>query len=126
MANVTASQGTPCRLWLELEPAAGSLVPSGFSYHIEWLGPDGEQEFLLKTSDEGRQVQEGNRIHLEVDIPRDAPIGHYDPTRFEMRYSSRNHHNVREESVDEVPLPSIEVSGASHPEVPWPKVKSSG
>jgi hypothetical protein len=126
MAKVAASQGRSCRIWLELEPATGQVVPQGFSYHVEWLGPDGEPEFVLKTRENAQQIQEGNRVYLDVHIPKEAPVGLYDPTRFEMRYGLGNHRQVREESVDDVSLPSIEVSAAVNPEVPWPKVKRSG
>jgi hypothetical protein len=126
MLKVAATAGQSCKIWLELEPAMGQVVPQGFSYHIEWLGPDGEPEFLLKTREAAHQIQEGNKVHLEVDVPSDAPVGLYDPTHFELRYGAGSQRQVREESVDEISLPSIEVSTALHPEVPWPKVKSSG
>jgi len=121
-----ASQGRPCRIWLELQPAVGQIVPPGFGYHIEWLGPDGELDFVLKTRDGTQQIQEGNRVHLDVDIPADAPVGLYDPTHFEMYHGVGDHRQVCEESVDNVPLPSILVSAATNPEMPWPKVIGSG
>jgi hypothetical protein len=126
MSKVAASQGRPCTMWLELEPAAGQVVPDGFTYHIEWLGPDGEPAFLLTTREHAQQTREGNRIYLDVDIPSDAPVGLYDPTRFEMRFGAGDHRRVREENVDEIPLPSIEISAGASPQVPWPRVKGSG
>jgi hypothetical protein len=125
MPKISASQGRPCSVWLELAPAIGAVVPPGFTFYIEWLGPDGETEFLLKTREAAATLQEGNKVCLEVDVPRETPVGLYEPAHFEMRHGGGNQREVREESVDGVPLPSIQVSEAIHPEVPWPKVKSS-
>jgi len=126
MSKVSASQGRSCRIWLELEPAIGEVVPDGFTYYIEWLGPDGEPEFILKTPEGGKQVKEGNRVSIDVDIPTETPTGLYDPTHFEMRYGAGEQREVREESVDEISLPSIMVTEAINPGIPWPKVKHSG
>lgn len=126
MAKVSASQGSPCKVWLELEPSVGPMVPAGFSYYVEWLGPNGEPDFLLRTRENAEHVAQGNRVYLEVEIPKDAPVGLYDPAHFEIRYGAGGHREVREESVDEVPLPSIDVGEAGHPEIPWPRVKTAG
>lgn len=125
MSKVAASQGRSCRVWLELEPASGTVVPAGFSYYAEWLGPDGEPAFVLKTREDGEQVHHGNRVYLDVEIPADAPVGLYDPTHFEMRHGHASQRQVREVSVDELVLPSIEVETAANP-LAWPKVKSAG
>jgi hypothetical protein len=103
------------------------VVPAGFSYYVEWLGPDGEPEFVLRTRDGGEGGQQGNRVYLEVDVPANAPVGLYDPAHFEMRHGAGSQRQVREISVDRVPLPSIEVNAAGDAATPaWPTVKDAG
>ncbi len=57
---IKCPQGGPCKFKLELQPASGVVIPQGFSYYAEWLGPDDEQSTSLQSIENAHHVPAGS------------------------------------------------------------------
>ena len=106
----------------EFTPTAAGL-PFNFSWYGEWKHHD--QEFTLK-SDETPQRQtispDGKTVYAVVRVPRDAPLGLYTPSRFEMRVGLGADRKTKEIDLNQESPPDLDVEIARDHEIGWPTI----